>query len=259
MRKLFLFCLFGILVVSCKFDNYADIESPVNSELYSIMNVTSVDDFQPNIPVDSVGYYHNEYLRKAINISLSKNSLNYDSILNSLEYGLEEEVKNQLNIELSTSNELDQLSYLQSQITPQAYELLIGLEELVKSNADDYVSLSNELDNILEASDFEEFNSFETYLIKGYAETLRSSSYFWFPISQGGSGEGDAFIQFALENNTEGNSHKKKLPGWARADGRGFGWGLVWGTITTANPVSGVVAGIGGAVGSSLMHGAGNR
>lgn len=246
------------LIVILNFNSCNDndeITSQSNFDLAS-QKLLKEGKFTPTISAKDVGNYHNKYLLEAVNYTMDKNvsnksTIEYSSALNQLDYGLSEGEKKALNEALINTTEEERLEFLKNNLSPIVFNILIELEEVIEKNPNDYNKVSVGLDEVLNSSNLEQFNEVNAYLIKGYAETLRSSAYFWYPTHSAGSATGSKYKSFV---NKKISTSSKRLPGWARADGRGFGWGLVWGTITTANPASGFLAGIGGAIGGSLMH-----
>lgn len=208
-----------------------------------------------SIPADSVGFYHNLYLAQAVDYAVHNSTLEYKLILDSLQNTNYDEMKFAINSEISNSSDSIRLQFLQENVSPETFSILINLENAVENNSENYNAVSNAVDNLVNEVNFENIDTDDAYLIRGYAGTLKSSALFWYPVSLGGSGRGNDFIRYEEKNSKSSNVQERRLPPRVRADGRGFGFGLVWGTLTTANPGTGVLAGIGGAVGASLMYG----
>mgnify|MGYP000213666319 CR=1 FL=1 len=212
---------------------------------------TSNYSLNTSFSVSNVGQYHNFYLLQAVNYAVNNSTLNYSLILDELDYDLDEFTQDNINEALINSTESERMTFLEIHVLEDVYNILISLEGVINNYPGDYNDVNTNLDQVLSNVNFNQFDQFNSYLITGYAETLRSSAYFWYPTSTGGSAAGDAYRVYRGKdiNNVQG------LPGWAKADGRSFGWGLVWGTIFSGNPGSGAAAGIISGVGGSLMYG----
>ena len=250
------FAIAGTVIVGCeKEDSIITTANQSNNQTKSL-NQTQKSANSPVdlwLTTDSVGIYHNNYLTQATNYAVNNSTLNYLFILDEINYnlGYSEVEQDNVNNAVYNTTESERLTFLNENLALETYEVLIDLEDVIDQYPADYNAVNIGLNQVLSDLNFNQFSDFDTYLINGYAETLRSSAYFWYPTSTGGSASGDAYRVYRGDPVED----VPGLPGWAKADGRSFGWGLVWGTIYTANPGSGFAAGIISGVGGSLMYG----
>lgn len=210
------------------------------------------ENFYSPIPPEKVGYLHNLYLSQAVFIAENNETLDYHFILGKLEYDFFEKnaFKDTINAYLIQSCEEDRLMYIKNNVRNQVFSALTRFERLVDEFPGDFLKTQSVLSEALASIDFSEFNAFESFLLRGFVETLINSAYFWYPKETGGSSYGDSFRLLRGDEIDD----IPGIPGWVKADGRGFGWGLVWGTISTGNPAGGALGGIGAGIGASLMY-----
>jgi hypothetical protein len=203
--------------------------------------------------VDPINFakLHNEYLLKAVNVSIEKKLSPKDAFLHIKIPNIRKE-EQAIIFDYFTKMSVNEKRKIifKSLTNPKAKEYYNEID-LILDKSKNISELNMKLDKIsLKINDNLTKNDWDIVMV--YLETIKSSAYFWYPKDKGGSGLGTPYI--------DTHSKKKKLPGWVRADGAGAGMGMAfWGLsgLFVAGPVGGVAGflygAVSGAVSSSMM------
>lgn len=215
-----------------------------------LFSCTKNDDNQLEIAkIDAVkaGVLHNKYLDETLNKMnnlSSKSANNQDElkniILNLDIDGLSYEDKTIILDEISNLSIEDIKNQTIANLNnPLASEYYNQIDNAI-DNSNNIEELKNTIDNIIINAE-NNLTGSDWNVIMAFAETSKASAEYWYPIEMGGSGKGYSVL--LSKSNTLGKSSlqlNKKLPGWAKADGRGAGYGMTGWALT---------GGLGGPVG----------
>lgn len=196
-----------------------------------------------NIDPVQVGILHNEYLAKTMN-KLNKNSASKngnklrDIMMNFDVEGLSDTDKERILNDMSSVSITDMKQFTLSNLNnPLAIDYYNQIDSAL-DNLSSIDELNTNIDLIKEQVDANLTGS-DWDIVMVYAETIKASAEFWYPIDLGGSGKGYSYILSKSSKSTVALK-RTELPGWAKADGRGAGYGMAGWAMT---------GGLGGPVG----------
>lgn len=236
--------LFGNIFTSCEKSNFEQEISSTISDKKSVVFPINTE------TVELIGQMHNDYCLEVINsfksnskkitlkdaiMGLDVKGLSYDEklkIYNSMSILSEQQIEENLTNWFTTENGLSMFRKITN----------------VVENATDYPNLENSLNILKKEVEQKTKNIQEKQVLDVYIEVSKKSAYLWFPISLGGSGLGDDYINA---------SNQQRRSGWVKADGQAAGQAMISWALTggLGGPIGFIGSTVVGAVLGSVSHG----
>lgn len=237
-----LLALIGIATPGCEKIELSTTENEIYSSK-SGFNWSTID-------YEEIGRRHNTFMIQAFEIHHNTGKKG-KALQSELDFDIEDNVQSSLYDSIHSGSIDSKNNLILSNISSDARKVYLRLRDVLYS-AENYNELTNQFDSI--KATLSRFQGLDYGILMNYVEVGKASAYLWFPVSEGGSGLGDEYLEnsdlgrlkaakpprTAVENDVLGGAHG--MVGWALTGGATFGpWGALGGFI--AGTVIGAVQG----------------